>query len=85
MEHSVDMAEGRVPFGHDGFHRRNNKVPFYVRSFSENVAWNTGHEDPVECAVQGMIDSDDQRKKILANNNLCAIAVFEREGKYYFT
>jgi hypothetical protein len=47
MEHSKNMAEGKVPFGHDEFQNRMNKVPFFVRSFSENVAFNLGMADPV--------------------------------------
>jgi len=46
MEHSKNMAEGTVPFGHDGFKDRMNKVPFYIRSFSENVAYNSNVGDP---------------------------------------
>ena len=34
------MAQGKVPFGHDGFSERHRKVQFYARAFSENVAWN---------------------------------------------
>ena len=79
------MAEGRVPFGHDGFRRRMGRVPFYVRSFSENVAWNAAQGDPVECAVKGWIKSPGHRKNMLGINNLCAIAVFELRGRYYFT
>lgn len=46
MEHSQNMAEGKVPFGHDGFQDRMRKVTFYVRSFSENVAYNHNVGDP---------------------------------------
>ncbi len=45
------MAEGKVPIGHAGFNERMNKVPFFVRSFSENVAYNANCGDPVEVAV----------------------------------
>ena len=31
MEHSKNMAEGKVPIGHDGFKGRMDKVPFYVK------------------------------------------------------
>lgn len=46
MEHSKDMAEGRVPFGHHGFNNRCKKVKFYHRSMAENVAYNAGYSDP---------------------------------------
>ena len=40
MEHSIDMAEGRVPFGHDGFQDRFQKASQSLRimNFAENVA-----------------------------------------------
>jgi uncharacterized protein YkwD len=57
MGHSQNMAEGKVPVGHDGFKDRMNKVPFHVRSFSENVAYNYNCSDPVETAVVGWINS----------------------------
>lgn len=41
------MADGKVPIGHAGFDERNTKVPFYKRSFSENVAYNYGQADAV--------------------------------------
>ncbi|TNV79445.1 hypothetical protein FGO68_gene16212 [Halteria grandinella] len=83
--HSKDMAEGRVPFGHQGFNERMRKVPFFVRSFSENVAWNANCGDPVEVAVQGWINSPGHRKNMLSTSNLCGIAVFVHYGRYYFT
>ena len=70
------MAHGRVPFGHDGFDERHKKVAFYNTSFSENVAYNYGQADPVECAVTGWINSPGHRKNMLARNVVCAIAVY---------
>jgi hypothetical protein len=49
------MAEGRVPIGHDGFKERHRAVTFYTQSFAENVAFNYGMADPIECAVKGWI------------------------------
>jgi len=40
------MAEEKVPFGHEGFKERMHKVPFFIRSFSENVAYNSNMADP---------------------------------------
>ena len=85
LEHSINMADGKVPFGHDGFNDRMRKVPFYVRSFSENVAYNYGCGDPVETAVRGWINSPGHRKNMLAVNSLCGIAVYCKYGKYWFT
>jgi len=79
------MAEGKVPFGHAGFNDRAKKVPFHYRSFSENVAYNYGCADPIEVAVRGWINSPGHRKNMLATNNLCAIAVYCKYGKFWFT
>ena len=79
------MATGKVPFGHEGFQGRMRMVPFPVRTFSENVAWNAGHSDPVEVAVNGWINSPGHRKNMLSNSNMCGIAVYCYHGRYYFT
>mmetsp|Transcript_28152 Transcript_28152/g.24882 ORF Transcript_28152/g.24882 Transcript_28152/m.24882 type:complete len:92 (+) Transcript_28152:571-846(+) len=85
MEHSKNMAEGKVPIGHDGFQDRMHKVPFYIRSFSENVAWNSNSSDPVETAVIGWINSPGHRKNLLSVSSHCGIAVYVKAGNYYFT
>ena len=76
LEHSINMADGKVPFGHQGFNDRMRKVPFYVQSFSENVAYNMGCADPVETAVRGWINSPGHRKNMLGRNTICGIAVY---------
>eukprot|EP00347_Sterkiella_histriomuscorum_P010826 403374778 len=83
--HNVNMATGKVPVGHDGFNERMRQVPFFVRSFSENVAFNHNMGDPVEVAVTGWINSPGHRKNMLSNSNLCGIAVYCYYGRYYFT
>ena len=85
MEHCIAMADGKVPIGHDGFNDRSAKVSFYKRSFAENVAYNMGQADAVQCAVSGWIKSPGHRKNMLATNNLCGIAVYCKYGNYYFT
>lgn len=47
MEHCINMATGKCSVGHDGFSQRAEKVPFFKRSFAENVAYNYGHVDAV--------------------------------------
>jgi len=56
-----------------------------VRSFSENVAYNSGCGDPIETAVRGWINSPGHRKNMLATNDLCGIAVHLSGGTYWFT
>ena len=85
MGHSKNMAEGKVPLGHDGFSERHKAVPFFTRSFSENVAFNYNCGDPVEVAVNGWINSPGHRKNMLSQSNICGIAVYCLHGRYYFT
>lgn len=85
MTHSKNMAEGKVPVGHDGFNDRLKQVPFFVRSFSENVAYNYNMADPVETAVIGWINSPGHRKNLLSESTHCAIGVYVQSGRYYFT
>ena len=79
------MAEGKVPFGHDGFKERMGKVPFFVRAFSENVAYNYGKADAVDTAITGWINSPGHRKNMLGGYNQCAIAIYVKDGKSWFT
>lgn len=49
LEHSKDMAEGRVPFGHQGFDNRVARFPIIRSSAGENVAYIAGvaaHQTP---------------------------------------
>ena len=79
------MADGVVPVGHANFDKRNQQVTFWKRSFSENVAYNMGHADPVAVAVQGWINSPGHRANMLATNTVCGIAVYCKYGHFYFT
>ena len=47
MEHSYNMHEKKVKFGHDGFSERSARLPFYHSGSGENVAYNFGVGDPV--------------------------------------
>jgi len=69
------MAAGRVPIGHDGFKKRFNKVTFYIKSMSENVAWNQNAIDPINGAVVGWINSPGHRKNLLSQSNICGIGI----------
>ena len=61
------------------------KVPFFVRSFAENIAYNYGQADPVNTCVNSWVNSLGHRKNLLSNHNYCGIAVYVHEGKFYFT
>ena len=49
MEHSRNMAEGTVPFSHDGFFERCEKfLKFGGGQMAENVAMNRGSGSPAK-------------------------------------
>lgn len=86
--HSQAMASGRVPFSHEGFQQRgdrlNQVIPY--RSVAENVAYNQGYSDPGEQAVQGWIKSTGHRENIEGQYNLTGVGIAKNaKGEYYFT
>lgn len=86
IEHSKNMANKRVPFGHDGFNGRykdlSNKLS-PVMGCAENVA--CGDVD-AEQVVTMWLNSDGHRKNIEGNYNLSGIGVAEgNDGQLYFT
>ncbi|KAL0211650.1 hypothetical protein RCL1_005276 [Eukaryota sp. TZLM3-RCL] len=85
MPHSKDMAEGKVPFSHEGFNERCKKFPFSWSSVAENVAFNYNCSDPCKTAVDGWIESPGHRANLEGNFNLCSISVYESNGNFYFT
>ena len=84
--HSQNMANGKVPFGHQGFEQRVTAVAIAYSSAAENVAYNQGYSDPATVAVQGWIKSSGHRQNIEGNFNLTGIGVATNaQGQYYFT
>ncbi len=87
--HSVDMADGVVPFGHDGFNERYQNLKMVypnLQSMGENVAWNQGYKKPGAVAVQGWLNSPGHYANIMGDYNLSGIGVAkDAEEKYYFT
>jgi uncharacterized protein YkwD len=80
------MGDGKVPFSHDGFNKRMAAVPYRVRSFAENVAWNAGFSNPAKTAVDGWIQSPGHRKNMVGKFEYCGIAVYRNaKGAWYFT
>lgn len=86
--HSQAMANGRVPFSHDGFRQRVTSIARtipYSRT-AENVAYNQGYSDPVRQAVQGWIQSSGHRQNIEGSFDLTGIGIAQNaKGEYYFT
>ena len=88
-EHSLNMANGEVPFGHRDanlrFKELRTEIPSLTR-FGENVAFNSGVSNPVENAVEGWLDSPEHYENIMGDFNLTGIGVVVNpEGAYYFT
>ncbi len=86
--HSQNMANGKVPFSHNGFEQRvsiiRRQIPY--RAAAENVAFNQGYSNPAEQAVDGWIKSDGHRVNIEGQYNLTGIGVFKNaKNEYYFT
>jgi len=88
QQHSQEMATGQVPFSHQGFEQRAEKISQAVqyRSVAENVAYNQGYSDPAENAVSGWLKSPGHYKNIVGDFDLTGIGVAQNEaGEYYFT
>lgn len=88
LTHSQAMANGQVPFSHNGFEQRiqtiGKSLPY--RSAAENVAYNMGYQDPATQAVKGWLKSPGHLKNIQGQFNLTGIAVARNaKGEYYFT
>lgn len=86
--HSQNMANGKVPFGHNGFSERvkviSTMIPYSAAA--ENVAYNKGYSDPATKAVEGWLNSTGHRQNIEGNYNLTGIGVaLNAKGEYYFT
>jgi len=87
-EHSKNMGDGKVAFGHDGFNERVAKYPFQPLAAAENVAMSRGISSVqvAKVGVDGWIQSPGHRKNLLSNCNYCGIGVYENaQGAYYLT
>lgn len=85
-EHSIEMAQDRIPFGHYRFKQRLHRISRVV-GFSvagENVAFNQGVDDPALDALQGWLDSPGHRRNIEGEYNLTGIGVHQDENGVLF-
>ena len=51
MEHSKKMAEGKVPFSHEGFSDRHKRFNLGKGRFAENISCNSNCPDPIKVKV----------------------------------
>lgn len=84
--HSQNMANGKVPFSHNGFERRVKSIPIRFQGAAENVAFNQGYSDPAAEAVSGWIKSPGHLTNLKGNFNLTGVGVAaNKEGEVYLT
>jgi uncharacterized protein YkwD len=91
-EHSHDMADGIVPFGHDGFNDRVDhiaqKLEITITRAGENVAYNYNMSDPAQAAVDAWLGSTGHRQNIEGDFHLTGVGVAcpaNDSLTYYFT
>lgn len=85
--HSLDMAKHRIPFGHDHFNARIQRlfkqVTPNVKSGAENVAYN--YKD-IQELVRQWIKSPGHRRNIVGNYRLTGVGIArDEQGKKYYT
>lgn len=87
-EHSANMAEGRVAFGHDGFNERAQTLMREKKhtSFGENVAYCFHVENPLQTIVAKWMQSPGHQENILGDYNETGIGiVYNKKGYCYMT
>ena len=86
QKHSVDMARGKVGFGHGGFSKRNNlakKVIHPLNRFGENVAY--GATSGKEVVTQWK-NSPPHRRNMMGGYKYIGIGIArDRRGRIYYT
>ncbi|MEW5860102.1 MAG: CAP domain-containing protein [Cyanobacteriota bacterium] len=86
--HSQAMANGAVPFSHNGFEQRAKAIDKSISysGASENVAYNQGFSDPAKQAVEGWLKSPGHLKNIQGQYDLTGVGVAKNaKGEYYLT
>ncbi|MBC6455088.1 MAG: CAP domain-containing protein [Hormoscilla sp. SP5CHS1] len=86
-KHSRRMARRRE-ISHDGFEERVKAIGRWIPygAAAENVASNSGHDDPATVALEGWIKSPGHHQNMIGDFDLTGIAIVENDrGEYYFT
>jgi uncharacterized protein YkwD len=85
LKHSQNMANGVVPFSHDGFEGRADRLMKLIggNAIAENVA---NGQDDAKSAVESWLGSTGHRQNIEGNYNLTGIGIARgKDGDLYFT
>ena len=87
--HSIAMAEGRAPFGHDGFSDRAKEAErlYDFSEIAENVALNDyARSRTVAVAVEGWLRSSHHRENIEGRFDRTGVGIARAgDGTYYYT
>ncbi len=77
--HSVNIATGKVPFGHEGFQERANSIFSEVGGtvFGENVA--EGNYPEASYFIDSWLNSPDHKENIDSDYNYTGVGVAENE------
>jgi uncharacterized protein YkwD len=86
-EHSVDMANERVPVGHDGRQTRVRRIEQSIplERSAEIVALVAGYSDPLESALDGWIESEGHRRAMESEADLTGVGIAVDDTHYYIT
>jgi uncharacterized protein YkwD len=84
--HSQNMANGKVPFSHEGLKQRVTAIPLEYNNASENLALNKGYSNPVGEAITGWLKSPQHLQNIHGDYDLTGIGVAtNKQGEVYLT
>ncbi|KTD74177.1 CAP domain-containing protein [Legionella tucsonensis] len=85
-QHSLDMANHRMHFGHQDFGKRIAKLRSQIKNTggaAENVAYNY---KTAQIVVSQWVKSPGHRRNIVGNYNLTGIGIArDKQGKLYYT
>lgn len=86
LQHSKNMAIGKVPFSHDGFNTRSSRLSKLIKNTTatgENVAYGAQNAQEV---IEMWLNSNVHRQNIEGQFNLIGIGVAKsKDGTNYFT
>ena len=86
QQHSIDMANGSVAFGHDGFDKRNTMAASMIKtihSFAENVAYGPTSAQQV---VTMWKNSSGHRRNMLGQYKYIGIGIAkDKQGRIFYT
>jgi uncharacterized protein YkwD len=86
-QHSSNMANGLVAFGHDGFNDRVNAIAqaLAISSAAENLAMSSGLSDPAGTVVNGWLGSASHKPHIEGDFDVTGVGVaIASNGSIYF-